>query len=159
LDVGIIWISSVDMAIGGINMPDVRNCRRCGKIYSYIGGVPLCNECKRQDEEDFKRVKEYLYDHPKATIYEVSNELDISVQRIKNYLKQGRLEIIGDEGNLILECELCGKSIKTGRFCEECTNSLSRDIKSTVDEIKKPIYDNSGRKLHGGMRYLHKGDK
>ena len=140
-------------------MPDIRNCRRCGKIYSHIGRVPLCNDCKQQDEEDFKRVKEYLYEHPKATIYEVSRELDISVQRIKSYLKQGRLEIIGDEGNMVLDCELCGKSIKTGRFCEECTNALSKDIKSTVNEIRKPGFGNTGTKIQGGMRYLHKGGK
>jgi len=145
--------------IGGINMPDILNCKRCGKIYSYIGGAYLCNDCKRQDEEDFKRVKDYLYDHPKASIYEVSKELDIGVERIKTYLRQGRLEIIGDDGNMILECELCGKSINTGRFCEKCASSLSKEIRSTVEQIKNPKTENKDVKSTGYMRYLHKDGK
>lgn len=140
-------------------MPDVRNCKRCGKIYNYIGGVPLCHDCKKQDEDDFKRVKNYLYDNPMASIVDVSRELEISVQRIKNYLKQGRLEIIGGDGNMILECELCGRSIRTGRFCEECTNALSKDIKSTADEIRSPTSQSTGTRASGGMRYLHKSEK
>ena len=128
-------------------MANIRNCRRCGKLYNHIGGVPLCVDCKARDEDDFKRVKDFLYDYPKASIFEVSRELDISVQRIKNYLRQGRLEIIGDSANMVLECELCGKSIKSGRFCDECTHALSKDIRSTVDEIKSPIKGESRRKL------------
>lgn len=140
-------------------MPDILNCKRCGKIFSYIGGAYLCNNCKKQDEEDFKRVKDYLYDHPKASIYEVSKELDIGVERIKTYLRQGRLEIIGDDGNMILECELCGKSINTGRFCEKCASSLTRDIQSTVEEIKRPRTGDTGTRSSGYMRYLHKDGK
>jgi len=68
------------------------------KTFNYIGGRPICQDCKKQDEEEFKRVKEYLYEHPKASIIEVSNALDISVQKIKSYLREGRLEIVGTEG-------------------------------------------------------------
>jgi hypothetical protein len=40
-------------------MSNVRNCRRCGKLYNYIGGAPICSSCREKDEEDFKRVKVY----------------------------------------------------------------------------------------------------
>jgi len=71
------------IGVGGIGMPDIRNCKRCGRLFNYIGGRPICQDCKKQDEEEFKRVKEYLYEHPKASIIEVSNALDISVQKIR----------------------------------------------------------------------------
>ncbi|MFZ5986022.1 MAG: MerR family transcriptional regulator [Bacillota bacterium] len=140
-------------------MPDVRNCKICGKIYNYIGGSPVCQDCRQQDEADFKRVKEYLYDHPGATIFEVSKELEVSVQKIKGYLKEGRLEIVGEEGNMILECESCGKSIKTGRFCNDCAKGLANDIKSTADQINKTITEDLAAKRNAGMKYLNKNDK
>jgi len=141
-------------------MPDVRNCRRCGKIYNYIGGVPICQTCKDQDEEDFKRVKEYLYKNPGASMTEVSGALDVSVEKITKYLKDGRLEIINEEGNMILECETCGKAIKTGRFCSDCSRGLSQDLRSTASRMNETIKAApEPEKKSLGMRYLNKDEK
>lgn len=120
-------------------MPEVRNCKKCGKIFSYLGGQPLCPACRDKDEEDFKRVKEYLYENPGATLSEVSNVLDISVGKIKRFLKEGRLEIVGEGGNVILECENCGKSIKSGRLCEECERELANELKSAARTMSERI--------------------
>lgn len=139
-------------------MPDVRNCRRCGKIYNYLGGPPICPDCKRLDELDFKRVKEYLYDSPGATVSQISTELDISVEKIKLFLKEGRLEIIGgDEGNLILECESCGKAIKTGRYCELCEKTLSTSFKSLAGQIGQSLSEAEAKRSHN-LKYLSKED-
>ena len=83
-------------------MPDVRNCRKCGRIYNYIGGAPLCPACKQLEEDDFQLVKKYLYENPGATLTQVSTDLEMSVEKIKRFLKEGRLEITNDDGNLIL---------------------------------------------------------
>lgn len=142
-------------------MPDVRNCRRCGKIYNYIGGAPICPACKQQDEEDFQRVKEYLYQNRGASVNQVSTDLDISVEKIKRYLKEGRLEITSDEGNLILECENCGKAIKSGRFCPECERQLETGFRSVASQIQGELDSlSSDTGMKGiGMRYLNKNDK
>ncbi|ACL74479.1 MerR family transcriptional regulator [Ruminiclostridium cellulolyticum] len=135
-------------------MPDLRNCRRCGRMYNFIGGAPICQDCKNADEEVFKKVKDYLYDNPGATLSQVAMELDVSVEKIKMFLKEGRLEIT-DESNIILECERCGKSIKTGRFCRECQNEVSVDLEKTTKTIH---LDNSDQNRSNGigMRYLNK---
>lgn len=138
-------------------MPDARNCRRCGRIYNYLGGPPICMDCKNADEVIFKRVKEYLYDNPGATLAQVANDVDVSVEKIKMFLKEGRLEIT--EGtNIILECERCGKSIRTGRFCLECQSNVSHEIAGTaVRKNEKREEDSSEAKRNGiGMRYLNK---
>jgi len=147
-------VTAVNLLKGVGVMPDVRNCKKCGKIFNYIGGLPICPVCKQKDEEDFKRVKEYLYENPGANITQISTDLDISVETIKRYLKEGRLEIIGDEGNLILECEMCGKAIKTGRYCELCERELTRELKSTANQLSKTISLYEERR--GGLRYLSK---
>lgn len=140
-------------------MPDIRNCRKCGRIYNYIGGAPICPVCREEDEKDYKRVKEYLYDNPKATMSQVSMDLDVSVEQVKRYLREGRLEIVGDEGNLFLECESCGKAIRSGRFCAECERSLSRELSSTANEIGYKLSQNPSFQHSSGIRFLSKEEK
>ena len=138
-------------------MPDVRNCRKCGKIYNYIGGAPICQVCRQADEEDFQRVKEYLYSNPGANMTQVSTELDISIEKIKRFLKEGRLEITGDDGNLILECENCGKAIKSGRFCDTCERDLASGFKSVANQIKNEM-GSTYEKNTNNMKYRNKED-
>lgn len=139
-------------------MPDVRNCKRCGKIYSYIGGVPLCPACKEQDEQDFQRVKNYLYDNPGASMSVISNELKIGVDKIKRFLKEGRLEILGDDGNVVLECEGCGKAIKTGRYCDACERDLSNGLKDAANKINQTLKQTEALKRSCGLKFLSKDE-
>lgn len=138
-------------------MPDVRNCRKCGRIYNYIGGAPICPMCKQDEENDFQKVKEYLYDYPGASLTQVSTELDISVEKIKRFLKEGRLEITNDEGNLVLECENCGKAIKSGRYCEACERELTFGLKSVASQLKTDLNSSSDSiKTSTDMKYRNK---
>ena len=138
-------------------MPDVRNCRKCGKIFNYISGMPICPACKDKEEEDFQRIKKYLYENPGASLTQVSTELDVSVETIKRFLREGRLEIANEEGNLLLECENCGRSIKSGRFCPDCERTLASSFKSAASKMKLDLdsrVNNEKRSL--GLRYLNK---
>lgn len=138
-------------------MPDVRNCRKCGRIFNYIGS-PICPLCKEKDEDDFKKIKDYLYENPKASITQVSSELDISIEKIKRFLKDGRLEIADDEGNMILECENCGRSIKSGRYCAECERVLASGLRSAASQFKSEIDNmNAAKSNQFSMRYMNKG--
>ncbi|RKD32325.1 TIGR03826 family flagellar region protein [Thermohalobacter berrensis] len=114
---------------------NVRNCAKCGKIYAY-DGFSLCPRCRRQEEEDFKKVKEYLYDNPGADIKEVSQETGVSTKKILRYLREGKLEL-KDESNFILDCERCGTPIKTGRYCDKCATELQKELKNAVSIPKK----------------------
>lgn len=137
-------------------MPDLRNCRRCGKMYNYLSGPPICIDCKNADEEIFKKVKEYLYDKPGSTLSQVATDLDVSVEKIKMFLKEGRLEIT-DDSNIILECERCGKSVKTGRFCKECQHEVNTDILGSGGRKQERQEETSEAKRNGvGMRFLNK---
>ncbi len=133
-------------------MADIRNCKRCGRIFNYLGGQQLCYDCRNEDEKIFRKVKEYLYEHPGATISQVSMDLDVSMERIKAYLREGRLEIIDEGGNMVLECESCGKSIRTGRFCDECSRELARQLKESVRNLQSNIPGDVRRGV--GLRYV-----
>jgi flagellar operon protein (TIGR03826 family) len=138
-------------------MPDVRNCRRCGRLFNYIGGEPICSVCRQADEEEFQRIKKYLYEYPGATLSQVSTELEISVEKIKKFLRDGRLEIAGDNGNMILECEKCGKSIKSGRFCDECEREMASGFKSVASKMKNEMKTSSDQyNPNFAVRYKNK---
>lgn len=116
---------------------NVKNCSRCGKIYNY-DGFRVCPTCRKEDEEDFQKVREYLYDSPGANIQEVSEKTEVDSKKIIDFLRGGRLEI-GEGSNLILECESCGTSIRTGRFCDKCASGIQRELGAVVDAARSKL--------------------
>jgi uncharacterized protein len=115
------------------------NCTSCGRFFEATGLVNVCSNCIEQDKKDFDRIRDYLYIHPKAKIFEVANNLDILVPKIKRYLRDGRLEII-EKDNLFLKCEQCGKPICSGVKCEDCLKQSTHGYKSSFvknDTTKK----------------------
>ncbi|HYF84390.1 MAG TPA: TIGR03826 family flagellar region protein [Clostridia bacterium] len=117
-------------------MAEIRNCPRCGKIFTCLGR-PICGNCIATEENEFKVVKEYVYDNPGATISEVSNETEVSVEKIMRFLREERLEIRSENSNLLLECERCGRAINSGRFCENCKGEINKDFKREFGLDKK----------------------
>ena len=47
---------------------DVRNCKGCGKLFNYMSGAQLCPECRAKLEKKFSGVKDYIGEHPQASI-------------------------------------------------------------------------------------------
>lgn len=133
---------------------DVRNCRQCGRLYNYIGGSyrNICPDCIAALEEKFAEVKQYIEDHRTAMINEVSNECDVSVRQIEQWVREERL-CFADDSPIGLDCEVCGRTIKTGRFCDSCKNSMINQFGSMYPQAdntyKKRRADASAR-----MRFL-----
>ena len=50
---------------------DVRNCKGCGKLFNYMSGAQLCPECRAKLEKKFSSVKDYIGEHPQASISQV----------------------------------------------------------------------------------------
>jgi flagellar operon protein (TIGR03826 family) len=129
---------------------NIRNCKECGKLFQYDGISKLCYKCRKKDEEDFILVKEFLYENPKETITVVSEETGVSEDKILRYLREGKLEIVGENPGILLDCEICGKAIRTGRYCEKCAYDMERGFKSGFEkrENKKTIRTSSKEKMH-----------
>ena len=53
---------------------DVRNCKKCGKLFNYVSGPMICPLCKEELEEKFQEVKKYVSEHPGCGIPEVTEE-------------------------------------------------------------------------------------
>lgn len=135
---------------------DVRNCKSCGRIYNHISGPNLCPTCAAELEAKFGEVKEYIYDHPRAGMQEVSETFNVSIAQIKEWIREERLAFAED--SLIgLECEGCGVTIKTGRFCKACKEKLAKGLTElyTKEEEKKPVKKVKDFQDNPRMRYLN----
>jgi hypothetical protein len=120
-------------------------------MFNYFVGSPICPNCKQQDEEDFKKIKEYLYKNPKAPMGQVSEDCDVSVERIERFLKEGRL-IPVEGSDLGVQCEKCGQNIKTGRLCDSCAKSLETQFSKVGEEERKKVEEGNTHK--SGMKYI-----
>lgn len=136
---------------------EVKNCRGCGRLYNYMGGgYLLCQACMEELEEKFKQVKAYVEEHKGATMPEVADANDISVNQIERWIREERLSF-GDDSPIGIDCEGCGTSIKSGRFCPACKDQLQRGFGNLYREEKPKIDRNSLRRdSTARMRFLDK---
>jgi len=127
-------------------MPELRNCIRCGKVFAYTYS-PVCNKCLEKEEEEYKLVKEYIYENPGSTAFEVSEATGVSVEKIMKFLREERLELSSENANLLLECESCGRPIKSGRYCEDCRSKIASEMKKEfgLDQRKSEYIKSTGK--------------
>lgn len=116
---------------------DVRNCRKCGKLYNYTGAPAICPACKEEVEKKFLEVKHYIMDHKGCSVSDVAEACEISTQQIKQWLRDERLEFSAESGEL-LTCENCDAPIRTGRFCEKCKQEMANEFKGSIRREEKP---------------------
>ncbi len=140
-------------------MPEIRNCRRCRKLFSYSIGPGICDACKQLDEEDFEKVRKFVRDFPGASIQEVSAATEVSQNAIHKYLRDGRLEV-SEDSPIAIQCENCGARIRSGRFCVPCSGSLAKDMMNAGKTLTSQSKEESQRPNPGqegsGLRYKHR---
>ena len=57
---------------------DVKNCRRCKRLFNYLAGPQICPACREEIEAEFQKVKKYLFDNRNATIAQVAEECEVA---------------------------------------------------------------------------------
>lgn len=130
---------------------EVKNCRDCKRLFNYIGGARLCPDCKAKLEEKFVEVKKFVEDHKNASISLVSEEMEVSVQQINQWVKEERL--IFAEGSIaMIYCETCGVPIRTGRFCEKCKENMVNNLNGMYP--KNDAFSKKNARDRARMRYL-----
>ena len=50
---------------------NVRNCKKCGKLFNYMSGMPICPACKDAAEKQFQSVKKFIRENPRADIKDI----------------------------------------------------------------------------------------
>lgn len=138
-------------------MMDIRNCSKCGSIFRYDRSR-ICPTCRRKNEEDFQLVKDFLDREPGANISLVVEETGVETKKVIEFLREGRLEI-EPGGAIVLQCEKCGVGITTGRFCNKCINTITKDISDVVVDSANSDSKKEARSTNEKFRYVNKYDR
>ena len=134
---------------------EVKACKNCRKLFNYLGGPPICMACRDELEKKFQEVKEYIRENRNVTIREISEANEVSVKQLQQWIREERLEFTEDSP-IQLNCETCGKKIRTGRLCEECKKSLASGLSNTVKKPEAAPEPPKKKKGDGNhMRFLH----
>jgi predicted amidophosphoribosyltransferase len=132
---------------------ETKVCVRCKRMFTYLGyGHYYCPACKKIDEVDFTKVKEYIYENGTASAMAVSEHTGVSLERITQYLKEGRLEI-PELSPIFIKCEMCATDIRSGRLCPSCAGKLTKPLKESMNFDEEQI-GQVPRKMEGKMRYF-----
>ncbi len=132
---------------------NLRNCAKCGKMFNYIAGEPICESCKKQMEDTFQTVKAYVQDNPGAGLKEISEKCEVTTKQIKQWIREERL-MFTDDSPLQLTCENCGARIPTGRFCAKCKASMANTLNDSFKKPQKIAPEPPKKDEKGGMRFL-----
>ena len=101
---------------------EVRACKTCKRLFNYITGPVRCPACSDALEKKFQEVKSYIWDHKTASLRVREDRLSFT-----------EVSPVG------LECESCGATIKTGRYCANCKGKLSNTLMSAITKEEKPV--------------------
>lgn len=137
---------------------ELRNCPECGRVFTYIR-TNLCPACQEKDEKDFRSVRAFLAKHPGSSIMDISKAIGISEEKIMRYIREGRIRFSSPAQATVLQCEVCGKIIQSGRLCPKCSEKLSAGLKKSImEENKKAIEGASNKPRMHTADYLSKDD-
>ncbi|MDD5949276.1 MAG: flagellar protein [Lachnospiraceae bacterium] len=101
---------------------DIRNCQICGSMFQYVGNK-ICPNCAKALENKLQEVKQYIDEHDRVTVMQVSEELDVPVKQIRRWIQEDRLMFApGVDTGLV--CNKCGMPIESGNMCAKCKESL-----------------------------------
>ncbi|NMB44469.1 MAG: flagellar protein [Clostridiales bacterium] len=132
---------------------EVINCKKCGNIFNYFAGEKICTPCRNKLYEQFDTVKDFIYNNPGSSIQEVAKECNVSMAQITKWVREEKLEFTED--SLVgIECERCGVSIRTGRYCKNCKSKLSSEFSSLYRAKEKGTDINKRSPKDHKMRFL-----
>ncbi len=128
------------------NIP--RECVKCGGVMVFRGlGEYKCEDCGHLAYDDYGKVRNYIEKHKGATAAQIEDAIGVSQRSIRQMLKEGRLEV-AEGSRAFLECEICGKPIRSGRYCPDCEIKMHRKLEEKQREVS-----------HKGQHGFSKGPK
>ena len=130
---------------------NIRNCKKCGKMFNYVAGPPICQACRDEVEKKFQEVKEYVRENRAASMTQIVNECHVDQRQVEQWIREERL-VFSTESPIRLSCETCGATIMTGRYCDKCkknqANTFSAAGRQPEAASKAPDRRDNGAKMY-----------
>ncbi len=127
-------------------------CRRCSKSFNSAKlGVKYCPTCAMIEEEKYQQVRELVKANPGISMGLVSEITGLSSGKIISYVKDEKLEYVGESLAYLL-CDDCGTKIKTGRYCAKCKTKHQQQTPQAVLTARTPVGRTSGQTFTAGSK-------
>lgn len=122
-------------------------CEKCGGVMIFKGvGEYHCEDCNEIAYDDYGKVRLYLESHKGATAVEIEAGTGVSQKTIRQMLKESRLQV-AEGSKMFMHCEICGKELRSGRFCNECEVRAHRSLEE--QQRKAKVMRGVGMAEHG----------
>lgn len=136
-------------------------CRACGGVMVFKGvGEYQCEDCKSLDYDDYGKVRLYIEENKGATAMEIEDAIGVPQKKIRRMLREKRIQVAADS-KCFIHCELCGKNIRCGQFCDDCEMKYHRAIEARQRELLDKELRGIGMGTNGDeghRRFMRKED-
>ena len=123
----------------------VKQCVMCNRLFDdYLDLYKTCPDCRKEEAELLRKVKDYLWDFPGTTEAKLRELFGVTHQQVIKWLREERLEITPDS-SIKLTCRRCGSMILKGKYCPDCTKRVSQEL----DNIKKELSPKTQKSVYG----------
>ena len=140
-----------------VYMRKMEKCELCHHKMKYIGlGKFVCSYCGNEKLDEYGKLREFLDENGPTPEGIVAQQTGISMNRIEQYLRHGRVEIPNGE-RFYIACERCGCDIRYGKFCPACAEqeAMTNGKASYQDMGEKPTHK-YGSGMSGKMHFIHR---
>ena len=134
--------------------PRLRQCAECGKVFYSPWNYTVCDKCRAKINDKEEQIREFVMKNCNATIVEIAEEFEVSVNFVRRMIDEGKLDLKKTEP---IRCRGCGAEIATGNYCAKCRDKM----KHQIEVAKERILENMKKqgKLDGGNLNRKTADK
>lgn len=104
----------------------LRNCVRCGKMFMCVS-KRVCPACQDEMDQLFEKVRLYVKAHAGATVFEISEALEMEESEVEEFVREGRFDVVSP--SLMVTCLRCGAPIRHGKYCLACAAAVEKELK------------------------------
>ena len=119
---------------------DVRNCKMCGRLFNVLNNERICPACQKKLEDKFHEVKEYLEEHPGASVEQTATDNDISTKQIRQWVREERL--------------ILSTATEAGIVCEKCGERMANEFQNAYQKPEPKMENLRSTRDRDRMRYL-----
>ncbi len=116
----------MDELSGLLRQNRIDKCSVCGgPVKPVRSGEFQCLDCGHMEYDDFGKIRIYLEENGPSSKEQIELATGVSKRTILQYLRESRLQVASTSDTL-LQCEICGAYITSGRLCPACSARQSK---------------------------------
>lgn len=135
-------------------------CQKCSGNMLYKGsGCYVCESCGEEYLTDFGKVKRFINTYGPSNAITISKETGVSRHKIREFLRNGRVEIVEDASSDVSFCVSCGVPIRSGKYCNVCQSRLQGKASHLERGVYNAASDDEKKSQKGQMRFKNQMEK